>query len=165
MALMEKMLLTDSLKRCKEYLQRYRHRKVVCPCCNRVVQFNKVIINQSMVLALIDIHKATIHKGKDWVHVPTKLPHLQRMRSYPKLAYWGLIESRVRDDSGVRRAGQWRVTELGYDFLLSGGVVSKYVKIYNRMLAKQSGTKVTLAAVMGNKTETLQIPTFEDTNP
>jgi len=164
MAIKETMRLTDSLQRCKEYLRRHIDKGVKCPCCNQTVKLNRVVLNRRMVFALNEIHKATL--TETWCHVPTQLAHLQRLRVYPKLSYWGLIESMV-DVAGFKdkNKGYWRVTDKGYGFLLRGRRVPAYLKLYNRKIAGKSDDSVTCAQAYGDGYEGLVIPDFEDTNP
>lgn len=60
------------------------------------------------------------------------LPNLPAdSREEGKLVHWGLVleADETRPDGG--RAGWWRVTERGEDFILRGLMVPKYILIYD----------------------------------
>lgn len=131
-----------------------------CPVCAQHAQAYKRKITKSMVnvmgrmlaiqgermLSLTDAIKPgntfeTDASGKRWVH----LPHVkQESRDATMLAYWGLIEewSVVREDGG--RAGYWRVTDEGIEFLKGEMRVFTYAHVYRGERYAFSGDQITV---------------------
>lgn len=99
-----------------------------------------------MARSLILMHQ---RGGSDWLHIPTALP--ARSREEGKLRYWGLIEESPieREDGG--RAGWWRVTAAGTDFVLGRSTVQKYARIYDDRLLGLVGDWINIYDALGDK--------------
>jgi hypothetical protein len=119
----------------------------VCPCCKRFAKRYKRSINASMARGLIKLYRAGA--ADDYVHVPEVLPTLWGGDA-AKLRYWGLITEHPtrRDDGG--RAGYWRITPLGVDYLHGTASVPKYVWVYGRRcLGIAPGPRAYIADALG----------------
>lgn len=103
---------------------------MTCPCCGQFAKRYRRKLNSGQIVSLISIYKRGLRSQFDWVHIPDVYASL-RSREEGKIAYWGLLEEATekRDDGG--RAGYWRVTPKGEDFLIRGLRVPKYVYVYN----------------------------------
>jgi hypothetical protein len=88
-------------------------------------------------------------RGTDWVHVPTEIG--ARSREEGKLAYWGLVEESPdpRDDGG--RAGWWRVTARGKEFVLGRTSIPTYARVFNGRVLGYDGVHVDIRAALGTK--------------
>ena len=108
-----------------------------CPCCGQLAKVYRRSITGSMayVLILIDRHFQT---ETDWLHVPTYLGRVAggtaatRGGDWAKLVHWGLLVEcdAVRDD-GSDRAGYYKITDLGKQFVRGDVRVPKYVYLYD----------------------------------
>lgn len=128
---------------------------VVCPCCDQLAKTYRRQLTLSQVKVMAAIYsvarKAPVPTAH-WVKVGMqtekadkknrvaagtvrqKLIHT-RGGDYAKARWWGLIEqSEDEREDGSDRAGMWRITERGIDFLLGQVRVPKYVLIYNNQL-------------------------------
>ncbi|AAN16812.1 hypothetical protein Cali_181 [Mycobacterium phage Cali] len=97
---------------------------VKCPVCGQRAQVYRRSINSGMARALINQWRAV---GQTW----TKTRLLWTMtHEAAQLQWWGLIQGRdSREDGG--RGGEWRITDLGRDYLLEKATVPKYAKVYD----------------------------------
>lgn len=136
-----------SLARVRDWLQARLRDGARCPACDQYARVYRRPIPHSSVLALARLDHASWADG-NFVHLPTLLGH---RADEAKLAYWGLIqeEAHGRPDGG--RAGYWRVTTLGHDWLRGHATVPKYALIYNAECLGLEGDQVTAEQCVGNK--------------
>lgn len=97
-----------------------------CPCCKQFAKVYERVIHATMARELILLYRnapaAPVgfydDHGSDWFHLPTLLGH--NGGDVTKCRYWGLLkeDDRRREDGG--RAGYWRLTGLGADFVNNG---------------------------------------------
>lgn len=101
-----------------------------CPCCGQYAKRYKRAFNCGQAISLINIYKRGMRSQFEWVHIPDVYASL-KSREEGKIAYWGLLEEaqEKRDDGG--RAGWWRVTPKGEDFIIRGLRIPKHVYVYN----------------------------------
>lgn len=118
-----------------------------CPCCTQYAKVYRRKINSGMARALVEMY---VKARNDWIHKPTALSGLgAAARDESLLRYWGLIEesSEEREDGG--RAGWWRVTELGSDWLHARVTVPKYARVYDGRCLGLTGEPCTAAEALG----------------
>lgn len=118
-----------------------------CPCCTQLARLYRRPINSGMARSLIKMWRVG---GLDWQHIPTSVG--ARSREEGKLRYWGLIEEEIeirRDDGG--RAGWWRVTNHGYDWIHGLTFVQKYAWIYDGGLRRLDGPLINIQQALGSK--------------
>lgn len=118
-----------------------------CPCCERRAQVYHRSLNSGMARSLIAIYK----KGgtSNFVYIPTSIS--ARSREEGKLRYWGLLEEeRTRRPDGGR-AGWWRVTERGREFILRQITVPKYVYEWDGKRIKFDGPEIDIRTALGTK--------------
>lgn len=130
-------------------LAKKARRGAECPCCTQEVKEYRRPIHSGIARALIEMYKAG---GTDWIYKPDVLRGKGSASRDESIArYWGLIEeeSKRRPDGG--RAGYWRVTELGRDFVLGRVRIPKYAHIYNKECKKLSGELVSIRDCLGKK--------------
>lgn len=67
------------------------------------------------------------------------------------MVHWGLIEEEpiVRPDGG--RAGWWRITPFGQQFVLGNSTVPKYARLYDGRCLGLEGVPVTIRDCLGTK--------------
>lgn len=118
-----------------------------CPCCNQYTRVYRRQINSGMARSLIAMY---LHGPQgQWVHLPTQVG--ARSREEGKLRYWGLVEEQVavREDGG--RAGYWRLTDAGRQWVTGQTTVPKYVIVYNNTVLRTSGGPVHITDALGKK--------------
>lgn len=122
-----------------------------CPCCGQYAKRYRRNINCGQVISLINIYKQGMRSQFEWVYIPNVYASL-KSREEGKLAYWGLLEEaqEKREDGG--RAGWWRVTLKGEDFLIRGLRIPKYAYVYNaKCLGFDTTELVTIRDCLRNK--------------
>lgn len=117
-----------------------------CPCCTQFAKVYKRKLNSGMAVSLIRMWKTA---GLDWQHVPTTIGG--KSREEGKLRYWGLVEEEttLREDGG--RAGYWRVTPRGRDFIHTVIVVEKYALVYDGRCLGLIDGPIGIRACLGSK--------------
>jgi hypothetical protein len=119
-----------------------------CPCCNQYTKVYRRQINSGMARSLIAMY---LHGPQgQWVHLPTQVG--ARSREEGKLRYWGLVEEQVtvqRDDGG--RAGYWRLTDAGRDWVTGKSTVPKFASVYNNTVLRHYGEQVSISDALGSK--------------
>jgi hypothetical protein len=139
--------MTDTLAEARRHLQANLDDGIVCPCCGQHAQRYRRQINGKMARSLILIHRL---RGLDWCYLPAEIPADSREEG--KLAYWGLLEEALveREDGG--RAGWWRVTGRGRQFILNGMRVPRTAIVYNAVCVGFDTSKlVTIRDCLGKK--------------
>ena len=105
-----------------------------CPACGQRAQLYRRKLDAGMARVLIQMHQRKNRQPGRWVHVPS----LGTPGGDPiKTRHWGLIEKRdeVRED-GSSRAGWWRLTDLGIQFVEDRVRVPKYAYLYSGVCVK-----------------------------
>jgi hypothetical protein len=117
-----------------------------CPCCNQLAKVYKRPIHSAMARALIQLYNAA--PEGDWVYLPEIGG---RGGDASKLRYWGLIqeEQTLRPDGG--RAGYWRVTRRGGQFVRGEITVPKYAHVYDGRCLGTTGDPVTVQDALGKR--------------
>lgn len=138
---------TDTIAHSREWLDENRGEGVSCPSCDQLVKVYRRKINAGMARTLITMY----HKGgtQGFVHTPS-LPGDTHEAS--QLSWWGFIEEEkmLREDGG--RAGHWRVTPEGEDWLLGRTKAAKYAFIYNgKLLNLDDEESVLITDSLGTK--------------
>ena len=135
-----------TLQEAVEWLREHLDEGAICPCCTQRAQVYRRKINSGMAVSLIRMYQTA---GTDWQHIPTTIG--ARSREEGKLRYWGLVEEAdaERDDGG--RAGWWRVTPRGADFVLGNLAVAKYARVYDGRCLGLVGDPVTIYDALGDK--------------
>ncbi len=116
----------------------------VCPCCDRFAKVYRRKLNAGMARSMISMYR--LRRG-GWIHLPTEMS--ARSREEGKLAWWGLAEEQdtKRDDGG--RAGYWRLTRLGINFVLKRAQVPSHILLYDNRLIGHDGHEITIEDALG----------------
>jgi hypothetical protein len=122
-----------------------------CPCCGQMAKVYRRKMTAFTARAMIAMHR--FHHD-EYVQMPAlirqHLPDLTQGGYATLGAYWGLIEEEQirREDGG--RAGWWRLTDLGHDFVLGKITVPKYARIYDsRLLGFVPDDRIHITEVLG----------------
>ncbi len=125
-----------TLEEAQDFLISHFEEGAVCPCCGQLVKLYKRKLDSFMAYALILIYRYFRQSDVEpWLHVPSYLiAQGASDRECAKLRYWGLIEemANTRPDGG--RAGLYRISQRGIDFVEGRCSVPKYIYLYNQML-------------------------------
>lgn len=97
-----------------------------------------------MALALVDLYREG--KTSKFVHGPT----VTSCREVSKLAWWGLVveEPTLRPDGG--RAGYWKVTEKGEQFIKGQIKCQKYAHVFDSKVLGHDGEMTGISEAIGS---------------
>jgi hypothetical protein len=134
--------LDATLGEVRDWLRARVEKGTHCPACEQYAKVYRRQIYAGMVRALILMYREGDFARRLYVHVPSIDP--ARGGDVAKLEHWGLIEEErtVRTDGG--RAGYWRVTRRGEDWINRRTTVPKYARVYNGRLLSLTGRAVTI---------------------
>lgn len=138
-----------TLHEARERLMVERWEGTDCPCCGQRAQVYKRSLHSGMGRALVIMYRAA---GTEWQDKTVTLRGVgAAARDESLLRYWGLLEEAAvrREDGG--RAGWWRVTDLGRDFVLERIKVDKYVYVYDRECLGSDGPTVSIRDCLGTR--------------
>lgn len=140
----------DTLEEARHWLRERIDDGARCPCCTQYVKAYKRRVNASMARSLIIMY---LHQPKDpegWMHLPTVLAP-RSGNEEPKMRRWGLIEelTEPREDGG--RAGFWRITDRGRQFVRGEITIPRYVRIYDDRVLNYEGEMVSIRDALGAK--------------
>jgi hypothetical protein len=134
--------LSATLGEVRDWLRARVEKGTHCPACEQFAKVYRRQIYAGMVQALILMWREGDFSRRLYVHVPSIDP--ARGGDVAKLEFWGLIEEEraTRVDGG--RAGYWRVTRRGEDWINRKVAVPKYARIYDGRLLSLTGPLVTV---------------------
>jgi hypothetical protein len=139
----------ETLVEARQRLQDHLDEGLTCPCCGQFAKRYRRKFNSGQARALINIYKRGGRADLDWVYIPLLSA---KSREEGKIAYWGLLKEAEerREDGG--RAGWWRVTPIGENFIINGLRIPKYVFVYNATcFGFDKNEMVTIQDCLGNK--------------
>jgi hypothetical protein len=138
---------TTTLAEAKEWIkEQARANGAHCPACTQFVKVYRRKLNSGMARSLIKMWRAA---GQEWQYIPETVGG--RSREEGKLAAWGLIEdSRHRREDGGK-AGVWRVTDLGAQFVRRAATVQKYALMFDARCLGLVGSQVSIVDVLGDR--------------
>lgn len=120
---------------------------IICPCCRRDAKVYRRNINSGMAYSLIRMYRI---RQLQWQHISTTVGTKAREES--KLAWWGLVEkdtSQRRADGA--KAGIWRVTPKGQNFVLRNITMPKYALEFAAKCITLYGDPITIDDALGTK--------------
>ncbi|HYX22474.1 MAG TPA: hypothetical protein VFA98_16640 [Thermoanaerobaculia bacterium] len=149
-----------TLKEAQEWLLQGVRKGVICPCCTQHAKVYSRTITNTMAYALILIERF-FRRANEWLHVPSYLNDLgldpklaaSIRGDWTKLRHWGLIEEKpeVRDD-GSNRAGFYKITQRGVDFVHDRIQVRKFIYLYgSRVLDRPCDETISIGDALGEK--------------
>lgn len=137
----------------KNFLRGNYAKGCTCPCCGRYVKLYKRALHKGMALDLIRVHKATISRQDEFVHVEEILQVGGKSLShnFGMFAMWELAEPSPEEVDGKKTAGAWKLTRLGRDFVSGRVKVPKRVHVYNGRVYERSTETVSIREALGSK--------------
>lgn len=123
-----------------------------CPVCRQFAKVYRRSITGSMAAALVTFYRKV--GTMRWAAAPVVLKARREWAGgdWGKLRYWGLVEEETdirRDDGG--RAGYWRVTIKGEQFIREQITVPRHALVYDGRCLSLEGEPVTIRQRLGKK--------------
>jgi hypothetical protein len=140
---------TTPLGEAQQWLRERLDQGAPCPCCTQRAQRYRRKLNSSAIYGLIQMYRA---HGMNWGHAPTTSTVSRVGGELARCRYWNLIQEATekRDDGG--RAGWWRITPHGEEFLRNQIRVASHAFIYDNRLQKLDFTNlVSCREALGRK--------------
>ncbi len=120
---------------------------VLCPCCGQMVKLYKRKMYATMIRDLIALY----HLRHDMFHHVTDFCSKKAGGGdFAKLRYWGLVEeSTIPGKPHKRKAGFWKITEIGIAFVEGRAFRPQYVLVYNQHARFYEGDNVNVEQALG----------------
>lgn len=136
-----------TLEDAKEWLRDMRLEGARCPCCTQLVKVYKRPLHSGMCVKLIDFFKAF---GEQWGS-RVELFQGGAEGDFAKLRYWDLVQESddTRQDGG--RAGWWRMTGVGIEFVRNKLLVPQYAMVYDGRCLSLRGKMVNIETSLGKR--------------
>jgi hypothetical protein len=132
-----------------------------CPCCKRYVREYERRISGSMVWALAlvydwyrknDTTMQTFIKVDEYLRDIKGIPLSVMRGDFTKLPHWGLVErQKAIRKVGSDRAGYYRITNKGVQFLLGALAVPEFIVILDAKKIRESLNMVKIDACLTKK--------------
>ena len=138
-----------TLEEARVWLRARREVGAQCPCCKQLARVYRRKLNAGMARALALLYRAS---HADWVHKPTILGGVgAAARDEALLRYWDLLEEadERRPDGG--RAGWWRVTDKGGQFVRGEILVPERAVVYDSRCLRLEGRMISMRTALGNR--------------
>jgi len=125
--------LADAIK----FVEAHMRVGVFCPCCGQFAKIYKRKLNVCMAYALGLIAREQKRRPNEWLHAPSYL-HKAAVRGptvrggdFAKLVHWGALipKPEIRND-GSNRAGFYKITKTGLDFVDGKIKLAKHIHLY-----------------------------------
>jgi len=155
-------VVQQSVATLRAWLQAKLHAgdKMNCPVCDRYTQMYNRKITSSMAFILIKLCRHfESNPTANWLHVAnflSSLPMLAEMRAsvshsdWTKLRFWNMIEE-MPGTNGKPRAGYWRPTQVGYDFVDASIDVPHHAYVINNSVVGWSTERTDILYALGDK--------------
>lgn len=147
--------MTETLLEAKAWLRARLDKGAKCPCCTQFAKMYERKLNSGMAACLIVLCRISQREGVEgWVYVPDFVrsnPVLANSREYPKLRYWGLVETRASKKPEVKDSGTWRPTAIGVAFSLNRTKIKSHVKLYDGRPFGFLGDEVSIVDCLGER--------------
>lgn len=143
-----------TLPQARAIVKANREDGITCPCCDQFAKVYKRTITSTMARWLIMLVKLSEEDHRYFsVSEPWSLAINKGTGDVAKLAVWGLIESKPKDeDDTVRKtSGNWRPTSKGFQFVYNQTRIPKYALIYNATLIGYDGFEISIGTALGQK--------------
>lgn len=119
----------DTINTAKQFFRDGLRKGIVCPCCNRFAKIYSRKLNNAMAIGLAMFYDKTTSSGQVWIHMERFFKGENCKATirgdFTKLRYWELIEL------NSEKAGFYRITQKGIDFLNNKIKIPKSALIYN----------------------------------
>lgn len=140
--------VNDTIQAGKVWLRSKLDKGADCPLCGQRAQLYKRKINSGAARGLITMWHMY---GQQWGHLPSTANLARLGGEFSRLALWGLVEEATekREDGG--RAGYWRITDAGVEFIKGRKSLPTYALVYNGKRRGFDGPSVTIQDALGDK--------------
>lgn len=138
----------DSIRDGKLWLRQQLKKGAHCPLCGQRAQMYHRKINSGMARSLIHMYRIAGPHPDRWIHVSQIGA---KSREEGKLVHWGLLEEQKAVGLHGGRAGYWRLTQKGLDFVQGKTTVHSHVFIYDGRFYGFDGSQVTIKDALGAK--------------
>ena len=139
-----------TIQQAKEELRGAWREGIDCPCCGQFVKLYRRKVTSSMARGLISVyHYFERPNAEEWLHVPGFLKSSTLCGDFSKLRHWELVELQPfqeRED-GSKRAGYYRITEVGREYVRGEILIDKYRYEYNGQVRKVTDADTTQASI------------------
>lgn len=133
--------------------EHYRDEGARCPCCKQIAREYKRTIHAAMAQKLIQFWRTY---GTAWGE---RTPLMLRGREgaadgggdFAKLRYWQLVEESDEERPDGGRAGWWRVTQLGDQFVQNKLAVHRYAYVFDGKLRRLEGPLYSIERCLGKR--------------
>jgi len=128
-----------------DYVSAKKSNHADCPLCEQLVKVYRRKVTSSMARMLIKMYR---FDGKNFIYLPD-LRSGNDSRDDAMMQYWGLIEEEKirRPDGG--RAGYWKVTDAGEEWLKGSTTIPCYALVYNGKCLGFEGKDATIKDALG----------------
>ena len=116
-----------TLREARDWLRANLEDGAKCPACTQIAKGYRRPLHAAMAANLIRFYVAY---GVEWGS-RVELTRGQAEGDFAKLRYWNLVEESDERRTDGGRAGWWRVTDLGRQFVQEAVLVRKYVYVYD----------------------------------
>ena len=127
----ERMHLTPqvTLAESKAWLKARLADGAECPCCRQFAKVYQRRLHRGMARVLIAMYREA---GREWLYLPDFIKTITGAgRDESFLAFWRLIEESKEPRADGGRAGWWRVTAFGEQFVRREITLPKIVNVYD----------------------------------
>lgn len=135
---------TETIQAGRDWLRNQLEKGANCPLCGQHAKLYRRKLNTGMAVSLVKMYR--INKT-DWVHVPTSIG--AKSREEGKLRYWNLVEEQAGKGLHGGRAGYWRLTSFGEQFVLGKATIPMYALVYNGRVMDHEGKHITIRDALG----------------
>lgn len=137
----------NTLRAARDWLDEHVADGVTCPCCGQFAKEYVRKLNRGMAEALI---RMFLVSGSDWQDKTLTLKGFgPAARDESLLRHWGLLEEDHRPRADGGRAGWWRVTGRGAEFVLGRITVLSHVRLYDNEFRGLEGHSVVIDECLG----------------
>jgi len=135
-----------TLSEAREWQRRHAEEGERCLCCTQMVKIYKRKLHATMAVTAIKLYRAG--GEHEYIHGPS-LPG--DTHEISQLSWWRLADEELtrREDGG--RAGYWRLTPVGVDFILGRCTIRKYARVYDGRCLGLHGEPVTIYDALGDR--------------
>lgn len=134
------------------YLRANKEKGVKCPCCGQNVKYYKRRFTRSHAEYLIQLYWMDKSNGnRDYIHAGKVVASRSKTGTaeFSKLAYWGLIEQQINQDTKKRTSGMWRITDKGIRVVELKESVPEAVITYLARVMEKSRRTILITQAIG----------------
>jgi hypothetical protein len=132
----------DTLAEARQRVQDNLRKGSVCPCCDQLAKQYRRKLNKGQAESLKAIYREGRGSERQPVHTPSLMKSAVSREEGKMAMAWGLLEETDPPHEDGNRAGWWRVTRKGEQFVLGKISVPMYGYFYNQGFYGLEGDEV-----------------------